>query len=182
MRLEQLSATIDLYLFKMLEVLQMKRILVTTDLSEESMRAFEPAQELAKAFEAELTLLAVLEDASQTALSYAMDFPLYPNPASRDEIASRVRGDLEDLRIRCFTETSCACLVIENGGPVHAQIVDYAASNQVDLIVIASHGHTALSRILLGSVTERVVREASCPVLTIPAKRECLNDARPDSN
>jgi universal stress protein A len=46
-------------------------------------------------------------------------------------------------------------------------IVDYARDHEVDLVVIATHGRTGLSHVLLGSVAERIVREAPCPVLTV---------------
>ena len=55
-------------------------------------------------------------------------------------------------------------LKIKIGNP-SLEIVDYAKKNKIDLIVIASHGRTGLNRFLLGSVTERVVRLAKCPVL-----------------
>ncbi len=50
-------------------------------------------------------------------------------------------------------------------GDPSAEIIDYAKNNPIDLIVIASHGYTGVTRFLLGSVTERVVRFAQCPVL-----------------
>ncbi|ACB52366.1 unknown [Crocosphaera subtropica ATCC 51142] len=55
-------------------------------------------------------------------------------------------------------------LVVKIGNP-SLEIVDYAKNNNIDLIVIASHGRTGLNRFLLGSVTEKVVRLAQCPVL-----------------
>ncbi|MGB5595990.1 MAG: universal stress protein [Crocosphaera sp.] len=55
-------------------------------------------------------------------------------------------------------------LEIKIGNP-SLEIVDYANKNNIDLIIIASHGRTGLNRFLLGSVTERVVRLAKCPVL-----------------
>ena len=55
-------------------------------------------------------------------------------------------------------------LVVKVGNP-SLQIVDYATKNNIDLIIIASHGRTGLNRFLLGSVTEKVVRLAQCPVL-----------------
>ncbi len=45
--------------------------------------------------------------------------------------------------------------------------MDYAKEHEIDLIVIATHGRTGLSHVLLGSVAERIVREAPCPVLTL---------------
>ena len=55
------------------------------------------------------------------------------------------------------------------GRPVD-EIVDYAHEHAIDLIVIATHGRTGLAHVLLGSVAERIVREAPCPVLTIRSK------------
>jgi hypothetical protein len=56
---------------------------------------------------------------------------------------------------------------VESGVPA-ARIVDYARRHDIDLIVMGSHGRTGFSRALLGSVAERVVRLAPCPVLTVP--------------
>jgi len=52
-------------------------------------------------------------------------------------------------------------------GNPSSEIIDYAEGNQIDLIVISSHGRTGLSRFLLGSVAERIVRFATCPVLVL---------------
>jgi len=57
---------------------------------------------------------------------------------------------------------------VEVGAP-HANIVDLAAREEVDMIVMSTHGRTGFSHVLLGSVTEKVVGRASCPVLVIPA-------------
>jgi nucleotide-binding universal stress UspA family protein len=60
-----------------------------------------------------------------------------------------------------------------------AAIVDYARSQQVDLIVMGTHGRGAVSHLLMGSVAERVVRTASCPVLTVhhPHRESVAPDA-----
>ena len=52
-------------------------------------------------------------------------------------------------------------------GSPFLEIIQYAKENNVDLIVMGTHGHSGLVHVLLGSVTERVVRKAPCPVLTI---------------
>ncbi len=57
---------------------------------------------------------------------------------------------------------------IESGIPVAERIVDYAGHHAIDLIVLGTHGRTGFSRALIGSVAERVVRTAPCPVLTVP--------------
>lgn len=57
---------------------------------------------------------------------------------------------------------------VEYGGAIHGAIGAYVGDNDVDVIVMGTHGHTGLDRLLLGSVTEKVVRTASVPVLTVP--------------
>jgi nucleotide-binding universal stress UspA family protein len=59
--------------------------------------------------------------------------------------------------------------VASTGGDPAEEIVRYAARHSVDLIVVGTHGRTGVSRLLLGSVAERVVRTTSCPVLTVPS-------------
>lgn len=59
---------------------------------------------------------------------------------------------------------------VESGAPA-AEIVRYAERNRIDLIVVGTHGRTGVTRALLGSVAERVVRTAPCPVLTVPRER-----------
>jgi nucleotide-binding universal stress UspA family protein len=57
------------------------------------------------------------------------------------------------------------------GGQAFGAIVDCAESERVDLIVMSSHGRSGLSRMLIGSVTDKVVRRAPCPVLVVPAQK-----------
>ena len=52
-------------------------------------------------------------------------------------------------------------------GPPFLEIIRYAKENEIDLIVLGTHGRTGLAHVLLGSVAEKVVRKASCPVLTV---------------
>ncbi|HEY7362799.1 MAG TPA: universal stress protein [Methylomirabilota bacterium] len=59
---------------------------------------------------------------------------------------------------------------VESGMPVAERIVDYAERHAIDLIVLGTHGRTGVSRVLIGSVAERVVRTAPCPVLTVPCR------------
>jgi nucleotide-binding universal stress UspA family protein len=63
-----------------------------------------------------------------------------------------------------------------------AAIVRYADEHRVDLIVLGTHGRTGVSRALLGSVAERVVRTASCPVLAVPRRRRRPDDASEESD
>ncbi len=149
----------------------MKNILITTDLSEEAGAAYGIAHKLAKQFDATLHVLAIVEDPAQAAMIYALDFPVLPGPEIHDQLIEKVKIDLEKL-----TQKEFAGLRVENhtcaaSGPVHAEIIDFVEKNAIDLVVIATHGHRGLSRILIGSVAERVVRECPCPVLSVRSRK-----------
>src|SRR5262249_4518484 len=64
--------------------------------------------------------------------------------------------------------------VAGTGGDPAEEILRYARRQAIDLIVVGTHGHTGVSRLILGSVAERVVRGARCPVLVVPARRPSL--------
>ena len=65
-------------------------------------------------------------------------------------------------------------LVLE--GPIHAEIVECAAREKADLIVMGTHGHSGIKHVLLGSVAERVVRHCPVPVLTVHTSSRVLRD------
>ncbi len=68
----------------------------------------------------------------------------------------------------CQEGIKCRAIVLE--GPIARTIVDFAESEGVDIIVMSTHGRSGLDRWVFGSVAEKVIRAASCPVLLIPAK------------
>lgn len=154
----------------LLEALALKKILVTTDLSEESRVAFSPALEQARAFDATITLLAIIEDPAQAAVIYALDFPVKPDSEIQAQLHEKVINDLNMLASNYFSGVSVDPIVIAAEGPVHSEIINFARSNAFDLIVMSTHGRTGLSRMLIGSITERVVREAPCAILTVPGQ------------
>jgi nucleotide-binding universal stress UspA family protein len=103
-----------------------------------------------------------------------------PNiPELLDDLVAAARGKLEDLKAAAIRrgvrlETRVLTTVV-TGRPADS-ITDYAQAERFDLIVMGTHGRTGLSHALLGSVAERVVRKAPCPVLTVretaPAERQ----------
>jgi universal stress protein A len=142
--------------------MRIRRILVPTDLSPTSRAAVRSAGELARQFGAEVWLLFVAEP-------YAAPGDLYASPAlvqlfeesralARRRLAT-VEASLRRSRIRCRG-------LVAVGSPAPT-IVETAATKRADLIVMATHGSTGLTHFFLGSVAERVVRTAGCPVLTI---------------
>jgi nucleotide-binding universal stress UspA family protein len=136
----------------------LKKILVPVDFSDCSDKALEYAIPLAKQFDAELTLLHVLQPCTPVP-------EMYPMPVGS---LAQSKSDLEALREMVGDSVACKTLV-RSGNP-HAQIVSAAKELDIDLIVLSTHGHTGVTRAILGSTTEQVVRRASCPVLVVRRK------------
>lgn len=147
----------------------MQKILITTDLSEESKEAFPLACELATLSGSTIELLAVVEDPAQAALMFALDFPVLPEREVIEQLKEKVERDLSDIATTSFKGLPVQCSVIEAVGAVHDTIIQVAQDRGVDLVVMATHGRTGISRLLIGSVAERVVRECPLPVLTVPS-------------
>jgi universal stress protein A len=141
---------------------QLRRILVPVDFSEPSRKALHYAKQFALQFEAEVTVLHVLEP-----LTYPPDFavmPLLPpdlEEARTREIELQLRELAADLGA-AITATS----LVRSGRPWH-EVVECAKELGTDLIVVSTHGYTGLKHALLGSVAEKIVRHAPCPVLVV---------------
>ncbi|MEZ4753926.1 MAG: universal stress protein [Bdellovibrionota bacterium] len=148
----------------------MKKILVTTDLSENSERAFPIVEKLAKQFDSEVTVLAVVEDPAQIALVTVMDQPLVYGPDIQKEIIGNIKKDLDKLSDKYLEGIKHECVVTE-GDSAQKRILEYAEEKAVDLIVMATQGKTGVKHWILGSVTEKVSRQASCPVLLVPPRK-----------
>jgi nucleotide-binding universal stress UspA family protein len=141
-------------------MIKLERILVPTDFSDCANRAVAYASELAKRFGAELHLLHVVQP---PVAAYAYAAPL-PEDVLHPEVPAE--KELEALEVPNVGQISRIERSIRTGTPF-VDIVRYAKENDVDLIVIGTHGRTGLTHMLLGSVAEKVVRKASCPVLTV---------------
>ena len=150
-------------------MLPVKRILWPTDFSDPSFLALESATELAAHFEAELVCVHVLvppPENSEWADASKMTIPL-----SVQEDRNRLRTDLnEKVKARCPAGVECRTIVVIGDAP--EAIIDVAGNEDVDLLVTATHGRTGWRRMVFGSVAEKVIREAPCPVLTIRAPEE----------
>jgi nucleotide-binding universal stress UspA family protein len=146
--------------------LHVGKILVPTDLSEQSEAALAAVGPLCEAFEAKLTLLHVTEFAPE---SY--EGPSGGGHPSAEAYRARVKAlaleQLEDIRKRHLGDRPHARTAIIDGRVVWKAICDYAEQNGYELIAIATHGHGGLRHALLGSVAERVARHAQCPVMVV---------------
>jgi nucleotide-binding universal stress UspA family protein len=145
------------------------RILVPTDGSGPADRAFEQALDLAETYDAEVHLLYVVDVSALAGEFDAVTVIDQLEEAGR-EVTGRLRERAESVGVeRVETE------VVE--GVPHRTILDYADENDVDLVVMGTHGRTGIGRYLLGSVTEKVVRLADAPVLTVRGGEEETEDA-----
>ena len=137
-----------------------KRILCPVDFSPNSEHALLYALAFAQAQHAELELLHVIEFPLYT----GYDFPTPVDAMEKATAATKqhleaVAADLskQHTPVRWYVET----------GFVFLKIIEVARTHDIDLIVMGTHGRTALAHVLMGSVAEKVVRKAPCPVLTV---------------
>ena len=145
----------------------MKRILVATDLSEVTDPVLRLACELARATGAQIEIVHVAPPDPEF-----VGYDVGPDSV-RDVVASElhdVHRQIQELASGLRDEGFDAKAVLLRG-PAAEQICDQATRISADLVVVGSHGHGLLYRAALGSVSERVVRRASRPVLVVPSKR-----------
>ena len=143
-----------------------KRILVATDFGEASMTALRYGRALATSFGATLDVLHVTDTPHRmSAAGVESYFGLSPEVQTEIERVAREQTEalltVNDRRVldaRAVTITSETTAVA---------VVEYARANDMDLIIVGTHGRRALARLVMGSVAERVVRTAPCPVLTV---------------
>ncbi len=148
-------------------MLTIDRILCPVDLSDESKRAFDYALALGRRFEAEVRVvhvvdmgawiglpvegIAELADSARVSLREQLDWWV----ARHLKGGAEVRSDLRE-------------------GPVVHGIVAAAAEMRADVVVMGTHGRSGFERLALGSVTERVLRKSTCPVIVVPAREDAL--------
>jgi nucleotide-binding universal stress UspA family protein len=144
-------------------MIKIQNILVPTDFSEASDSALVYGRTLARTFNARLHLLHVVDDASYLA---GVDGYALSGASVLADVTDVARKQLRT----CLTEEdgrdSKTIPAVWTGSPAHA-IADYAREEDIDLIVMGSHGRGFISGLLTGRVAEKVVRIAPCPVLTV---------------
>lgn len=142
-------------------MIQLKRILVPTDFSEYSDKAVLYGCELAAKFGAELH---VLHSVELVPITYGEG--AYFTPETQSELTKDAAFRLGQIPDAEWREKLTVVHTTTEGHPF-VQIVRYAKDNDIDLIVLGTHGRGAIAHMLLGSVAEKVVRKAPCPVLTV---------------
>jgi nucleotide-binding universal stress UspA family protein len=142
-------------------MMEIHHIIVPTDFSEHSQQAIQYARELAQTFGATLVLLHVVE---------LPPSPIEGLPPSQlggtllEDLEQQATSNLAQVLAKEAEVTVVRRVVV---GIPYRRIVEVAADEKVDLIVMATHGRTGFSHLFMGSVAEKVVRAAPCPVLTI---------------
>jgi nucleotide-binding universal stress UspA family protein len=148
-------------------MIALKHVLVATDFSEVSASALEYGRQLARLGEGTLHVLHVVDDIKMV-LAYADAGVAGLAPAElQTEIEASARRRLEAAVDECDRRELHAVTALRVGHNPAREVVDYAAANAIDLIVVGATGRGALNRLLMGSVADKVMRHAPCPVLAI---------------
>jgi nucleotide-binding universal stress UspA family protein len=146
-------------------MIKIKQILCPIDFSDYSRRAVDHAFAIARCYGATVTALHVFSPAPVAAFGAdgVVFEPIVLTPLDREQV-------LADTRTFVDAEKAPGVPIeaVVREGQAAGEIVDQAVTMDADLIVIGTHGRTGFERFLLGSVTEKVLRKARCPVLTVP--------------
>ncbi len=140
-----------------------RKILVPVDFSANSCKVLAAAGSLAKSFGAELAVVFVVQSFDDYSGFFVPHMPL---AQFEEEMVRNAEEKMQSFVKECLpAETPVQTRVLS--GDVAETIIGHAARTGIDLIVIGTHGYKGLERILFGSVAEKVVKTAACPVMTI---------------
>ena len=141
-----------------------KNILLPTDFSNLSLSAAEYAIDIAKQYGAKIHFLNVLEKIPPILAIRSLDL-------SEEKVEKTIEEEAQNALKKSLgkinQDNSVEIIPVIKKGIDFETIIDYCEKNKIDLIVIATHGRTGILHTLLGSVAEKVIRYATCPVLVI---------------
>jgi universal stress protein A len=135
-------------------------VLVPLDFSTYAEQALDYAIALAQKLQARVTLLHVIQPPAVV----KVEGGIWPSSTFLQDLEAAVTRDMEGYLARVTATGLAGEIAVVHGVPFQ-EILDTAKARQVDLIIMGTHGRTGLSHVLLGSVAEKVVRLAPCPVL-----------------
>lgn len=141
----------------------LKKILLTTDLSEFSLAAMDYAFSFGLLYASKLYVLHVVDPVAPalTVNGFDIDTGIYVNRAEQEG-----RDDLREFVEKHITPDIALTEIVCSGAPAE-EITRFAEEESIDLIVMATHGRTGLSHIVMGSVAEKVMRSSRVPVLVV---------------
>ena len=146
----------------------MKKILVAIDFSAGSIQALRYALKFATSFDAQLLLLHVLHDPVDAPGFYSSKKAGKKVLRNMEEAASRMMEEFVDKHLKKWKKFETRIIP----GLPAAEIVSLAEKAKVDMLVMGTRGHNGFKRLMLGSVTDRVIRASACPVLVVQDDRE----------
>ena len=145
-------------------MITLRKIVVPTDLSEYSLAAIDYASTLCLLYGARLFVLYV-EDIVPPPM-YSTHLPDFRGENFRQQVEAQAHRSLEQFAARNINADLKAHLTVRIGHPVD-EIIRFAKKEEMDMIVMATHGRTGLKHVLMGSIAEKVVRTSGIPVLTV---------------
>ena len=146
---------------------------MTTDFSEESEAAFDYAKEQVQLIGKEkckITLLKVIDIVIPTNDEFEYGVDTSDKMGIIEKLQEQASERIKEIAEKHFTDFPIETLVYTPSKEVYQGIIEFAETNKVDLIVMSTHGRTGVGHFLLGSIAERVIRQAPCPVMVVPVK------------
>ncbi len=150
----------------------MQHILVTTDFSDEAERAFDYAKEqlkLAGKGKSKITILKVIDVVPQANIKFEYGLAISDKKGMLEKLYKQASVKIREIAKKSFAGLAVDTVVIKPKKATYQEIIKFAQTNDVSLIVMSTHGRTGAKHFLMGSVVERVIRRSPCPVMVIPA-------------
>jgi len=146
-------------------MIKLKKILYPTDFSEYADHARMYVTEMAKVFDAKVVLMHTIQAPSHYEVAYNYELALNPEEIGekRQKAADKKLNEIAQL----IREEGVEVETLISLGSAFVDIVSTARKQEVDLIILSTHGWGFVKHVLMGSTAERVVRKAPCPVLTV---------------
>lgn len=157
-----------------MDLAQWKKICCPIDFSHPSHDALRVAVDLSRLSDADLYLLHVFQVPAYSFYGSTV----FPAAGMVERLVERIDSLLEQWRTEAQRLGAPRVHARRTEGMPHLEINRFANQEDCDLIVIGTHGHTGLKHVLIGSVAEKVVRAAECPVLSVHPRPAEISDAR----
>jgi nucleotide-binding universal stress UspA family protein len=148
-----------------MEVDMFKKIVCPVDFSEFTNDIIKYSVSLAKKYDAELHLFHVIPN-----LNYFTPYESFLTPENLVLIERNIEKEVEKDFEKIIKGIDLPVIKVIKTGVVFIEIIDYIKAENIDLVVIGTHGRSGIEHILIGSVAEKIVRKSPCPVLTIRPK------------
>lgn len=148
----------------------MEHIVVTTDFSECAARAFAVARQHYQRVPGakKMTLLSVIEDVVPVGVQFEFAITLFDPAGVMQEAEKQGRKKLERIAATEFPDIPLDLATIQGTSTAAKDIVEFLVTSAATLAIMSTHGRTGVEHMVLGSVVERVIRAAPCPVLVVP--------------